>query len=146
MESDLILRLATLADASSLFEWRNDPNTRAASKNIMSVGFEEHLGWLAKTLENSDRQLFVAMIGETPVGTVRADRNDRMWEISWTVAPSRRGEGIGKKMVSSLTMAIKEPVRAEIKAGNIASVKIAEFAGMSLDKEEDGIMYYSRSD
>jgi RimJ/RimL family protein N-acetyltransferase len=36
-----------------------------------------------------------------------------------------------------------DKIRAEIKKGNIASVKIAESAGLSFQREEHGILHYS---
>ncbi len=47
-------------------------------------------------------------------------------------------------MVSLLVALIKEPVRAEVKVENLASIKIAETAGLQLDYAADGIMYFFR--
>lgn len=79
-----------------------------------------------------------------PVGTVRIDYADGIYELSWTVAPEMRGRGIGKKMVSLVVQQIESPIRAKIYAGNEASVKIAEYCGMSYDREEDNFLFYLR--
>jgi len=47
-------------------------------------------------------------------------------------------------MVALLASTIEEPIRAEIKAGNIASTRIAEYAGMTFNKEVKGVLYYHR--
>jgi len=55
-----------------------------------------------------------------------------------------RRQGIGKKMVQAIIALIPEryTVRAEIKVGNIASIKIADHVGMKLELEDKGIQYY----
>ena len=143
--TDLKLRLADIQDAEALLRWRNDRQTRAASHNNEAVSFENHVSWLTSLLEDSSRQLFVAEIDGTPVGTVRADLDDHgVWELSWTIAPEARGKSVAKQMVSSLASEISEPIRAEVKKGNVASIRIAEHAGMVLDRETDGVLHFLR--
>lgn len=64
--------------------------------------------------------------------------------MSWAVAPDQRGRGIGARMVAKFAERFSEPVRAEVKAGNVASRRIAEGAGMTLVRERDGVLYYRR--
>ncbi len=47
-------------------------------------------------------------------------------------------------MVSRLAKGIPESIRAEIKTGNIASIRIAEEAGMVFEREEKGVLHYRR--
>jgi hypothetical protein len=47
-------------------------------------------------------------------------------------------------MVSLVANGISESVRAEIKTGNIASIRIAEEAGMVFEREEKGVLHYRR--
>jgi len=89
-------------------------------------------------------QLLVAEENGAPVGTVRADFSEGVWELSWTVAPNARGRGVAKQMVVLLASQIPEPIRAEVKAGNIASARIAEYVGMEFDREADGVLHYKR--
>ena len=146
MKGDAIrLRAVTIQDADLLLDWRNDPETRNASHNTVTVQREEHIAWLTKTLSNARRQLFVAEESGVPVGTVRADLSDGVYELSWTVAPNARGRGVAKRMVALLTSQISEPIRAEVKCGNMASAKIAEHAGMEFYREADGVLHYRRA-
>ncbi|MFN4288897.1 MAG: GNAT family N-acetyltransferase [Brevundimonas sp.] len=127
------LRAATLDDAERLLEWRNDPLTREASVNMDPVPLEAHVGWLTASLQNPNRTLLVAEVDGRPVGTVRIDRGHET-EMSWTVAPDARGRGFGKQMVSA---AMPEgTVIAHIKAGNVASQKIAQSSGFTLTRDE----------
>jgi RimJ/RimL family protein N-acetyltransferase len=144
MPADIELRPATLRDADLLLEWRNDPATRAASYSNAAVASDEHLAWLRDALASAERRLYVAEENGAPVGTVRADLANGVWHLSWTVAPQARGRGVAKRMVALLASRIAGPIRAEVKAGNVASARIAEHAGMTLLREANGVLHYER--
>lgn len=132
------LRKASMEDAKLLFDWRNDPITRAASHQTGELVFSEHCAWLEKALLTRD--IYIAEIDGIPVGTVRADAG-KPTELSWTVAPHRRCKGLGTRIVMA-ALALHSPARAEIKADNAASIRIAEKVGMRLTKVEGGVMHY----
>ena len=135
---------ATEWDIGLLFEWRNDPETRANSRNTGHVNLGEHTQWVRRSLMNPDRKLMIAKDGNgTPVATVRLDRcEDGSFELSWTVAPSQRGRGIGTAAIREFIGLLPRPIhlRAEVKVANLASLKIAERAGMSVCGEREGLM------
>lgn len=139
------LTTASMDDADILLKWRNDPETRMASVNTAEIKLEEHISWLKRVLDDSDKYLFIALQNNEKVGTVRADLSDDSYELSWTVAPEHRGKGIAKKMVFSIINKLKSPVYAKIKTTNPASQRIAESAGMVLEKECGEILHYSRN-
>ncbi len=145
MSDAIKLRAATLYDADLLLELRNDPQTRKASHNTDEVQRDEHISWLTNTLKNTSRRLFIAEYNGVPIGTIRSDYSNGVYELSWTVSPNARGKGLGKSMVAILANSIAEPIRAEVKTGNKASMRIAEYAGMKYDREENGILYYKRA-
>ena len=99
---------------------------------------------LPKKIVDDDCRLLIAENDDFPVGTVRADLADGVYELSWTVAPGARGRGFGKQMVAMLANQIDQPIRAEIKTGNESSVRIAQYAGMRLDREVDGVLHFKR--
>lgn len=138
------LRSATIRDADLLLQWRNDPITRESSRNSNMVGEEEHVSWLRSVLEDPRRKLFIAEEAGLAVGTVRADWHNDLVELSWTVSAEARGRGVGKRMVKLLAEQISGPVCAEVKPGNMASVKIAEYAGMKLKEERNETLYFER--
>lgn len=118
------IRLATLGDAEMLLVWRNDHLTREMSKNMDVVAMEGHVKWLAARLAREEPHLYVAESDGVPVGTIRIDGD----EVSYTTAPEHRGLGHATAML----MWAKEKfgsLRAEIKPGNVASIKAAERAG-----------------
>ena len=138
--NEVRLRPATLADAELLFVWRNDPLTRQQSIHAEPVAWDSHLDWLAASLQNQDRQLFIAEqalpAAQAPVvlGTVRADKIGEDYELSWTVAPERRGNGWGRKMVAALiaTLPAGSAYQAVVLNTNPASGKIAIGLGMAV--------------
>ena len=101
------------------------------------------MAWLSTVLVDADRQLHVALSNGKPIGTVRADRNEKGYELSWTVAPENRRQGYGKAMVSLLVAQLTGTVRAEIKEGNLAAMKIAKAAGLNLQYATGGITFWS---
>lgn len=131
----LELRPARAEDAELLFAWRNDPETRAASRRTEPVAADEHDGWLVAVLGDDSRHLLVAEFGGTPVGQVRFDPVDEArWEISVALAPERRGEGLGAPLIETgsrwlwknTTAAVSE---AEVREKNRASLSAFERAG-----------------
>ncbi len=144
-ETSLSIRRAALSDAATLFRWRNDPLTRRSSLSESELEWDSHVSWLEKTLADPDRKLFVLTEGDKPVGTVRLDvESEREGRLSWTVAPESRGRGLGKQMVRLACSVIPGGIRAEIKLENVASQRIAEYAGLTLDRTASGIQHWRR--
>ncbi len=141
---ELHLRPATMDDSELLLVWRNDPAVRQASHDQSKIELQAHQIWIRESLENPDRKIFIAVMDDVPVGTVRSDFQEGTYELSWTVAPEVRERGIGKQMVALLASQIEGPIRAEVRIGNVASVRIAEHVGMTLESIEDGILYFRR--
>lgn len=145
MTNTLSLRAATLQDAKTLLVWRNDPQTRAASHNTDEICLEDHLAWLESSLKKPEqRRLWIAELDGKLVGTCRADKEEAGWELSWTVAPEARGQGIAHKMLSQLIESFQQPLTAQVKKDNMASMKVAERLGFVVEKEENGVLYYRR--
>jgi RimJ/RimL family protein N-acetyltransferase len=135
------LRPATMNDAELLFDWRNDPLTRAQSLQRQPVEWREHLVWLANSLQNPGRRLYIgeavteAEQAAALLGTVRFDRGEWSYELSWTVAPDQRGKGWGKKLVAALIACLPAGAcyRAVVLTDNPASQRIA--AGLAMQPE-----------
>lgn len=142
MHMPLVLRPALLSDADLLLAWRNDQESRAWSHQAEEIPREQHIAWLSSALLNPARRLYVAEEGGLPVGTVRADLADGVWTLSWTVAPCARGRGVARRMVAQLLQGLNGVIHAQVKAGNAASRRVAESAGMVLDREEGGVLHY----
>ena len=136
---EIRLRPATLADTERLLAWRNDPETQQQSKIPGEVFMPEHTAWLHKTLDDPRIRLRIALLGDTPVGSVRANADGAGWILSWTVSPAARGRNVGYRMVARMIDELSGTVRADIKPENPASMKIAEKLGMRQVEDEDGM-------
>ena len=96
---------------------------------------ESHFTWLKASLSNPEKRLlWIAEVDGIAVGSCRADRVGDAWELSWTIAPEARGKGFAHDMLSKLVSYFDEPLLAEVKADNIASIKVAERSGFVLKK------------
>ncbi|MCB1836368.1 MAG: GNAT family N-acetyltransferase [Alcanivoracaceae bacterium] len=137
------LRPVTLADARRLHDWRNDAQTRAASLSTAPVSWEDHLAWLSASLDNPARTLMIAERDGTAVGTVRADARNGMQELSWTVAPDARGQGVAKEMVLMFRATLPDKVCARVREDNMASRRIAEALGLQCQSVTDGVCFFS---
>jgi GNAT superfamily N-acetyltransferase len=98
----LAVRAAGLDDAQRLWEWRNDEQARANSRSHDPVPLDAHLRWLRSSLQRPDRHLLVAEVDGEAVGTVRWDLVAAgEWEVSITVAPQSRGQGLAAPMLEA---------------------------------------------
>lgn len=140
--TDVILRPATADDAKRLFDWRNDSETRTNSGDTREIDWNDHVAWLERALDDPARRLFIGEATGRAVGTVRADRINDAWELSWTVAPEARGHGFGRAMVRTLINALSGTIRARIRRENGPSKRIAEAAGMIFDREDADMVYF----
>jgi len=121
----LVARPATLEDARQLWEWRNDPGTRAGSRHGEKVPWLEHLAWLESSLTREDRVLLVVDDPLGPVGTVRWDlEGESEWEVSITVAPDRRGQSLARPLLRAAEVALSEVVGSAVGRSAVAGSEV----------------------
>lgn len=143
---DLTLRPATEADSARLREWRNDPDARAASRNIDEVGAEEHAAWLTGVLADPDRKLLIAELEGGSVGQVRFDLLDAdRYEISIALAPAARGRGLSSPLISKAVEWLRAShpdaeVEAHVREGNARSLAAFCRSGFQQHGEADGFL------
>jgi RimJ/RimL family protein N-acetyltransferase len=144
---ELSLRPASEDDAALLREWRNDPVTRTASRNTAEVGTEEHATWLTAVLADPARLLLICELGGEPAGQVRFDRlGEQSYEISISLAPAARGQGLSPSFISLAVEQLRESHRdAEVEAhvreenpGSLAAFRRAGFRPSG--KQADGFL------
>lgn len=133
------LRKATMEDAERLFQWRNDPVTRAASINRDPVAWHDHLAWLEASLTNPLREILIAEDG-VPLGTVRLDKDLRT-EVSITLAPAARGHGQATSLIALATQT-KGPFVARIRPDNPASRRAFQKAGFQFTHHAEGMDWF----
>lgn len=135
------IRRATQDDWSLLLNWRNDPVTRAMSRNTNTISEEEHRAWLDGVLSRDDRKLFVA---EIAVGAIRLDQGSDHTELSWVTAPQYRGMGFGRSILENVSRCETQTLRAEIKPENAASKRMADRCGFVKIDEANGLEIWVR--
>ena len=143
------VRLATMDDAEALHRWRNDDAVRAASFNGDPIPYGDHCRWLAGALE-SDRHII--LIGSTTdaraVGLVRYTLADSDAEISIVVDPEIQRRGVGGELIEAGEAYLRAihpeltRLRAAIKPGNQASLRLFTRAGFVLEVEEPERVLY----
>ncbi len=138
----LTYRRAEARDWKILLDWRNDPVTRQNSFETGEVDEASHRSWFERSMSMDTRRIYILQVDQVDAGMVRADEQDGSVTLSWNVAPNMRGKGLGKRMVQLIKEAQHLPVRAEIKAQNVPSIKIAEFCGLVLLKTEGDTLIY----
>lgn len=150
----LEVRRAVLDDAETLLRWRNDPQTRAGSRHHGEVAREDHVAWLRSSLSDDSRLLLVVADDRGEVGTVRWDRVEPgVREVSITVAPERRGQGMAGPMLAAgerfLLGSVADLVAldAEVHEQNAASTRLFASAGYLPDEpaDEDGFARFRKT-
>jgi pseudaminic acid synthase len=139
----MIVRRATPDDALDVLAWRNDPTTRAMSRNGEVVGEAEHRAWFEGALSDADCLLLVGEEGGDKVGMVRIDRGETS-EISININPRLRGTGRGGELLSKALAGCDSPLVAEVKHENAASRRLFERAGFVLAGEHDDMLCYRK--
>lgn len=139
---NITFSLASFEDAERLFAWRNDEAERLYSHNSEPLNFDEHCKWLSELLSDNKRELLIVHLDGIPVGTLRIDSRQEVAELAWSTDINHRQRGIGKAMLKQFLNSRPGKYRAEIKAQNVASIKMAESAGMILIKTIGNICHY----
>lgn len=128
----IYLREVTEADIDITYKWANDPITRQNSFNTSYIKFEEHAAWFERMLSRQDVKMYIMVDGSVPVGQIRIKIINGEGEISYSIAPDKRGKGYGRKIVSLLILKVKDSfphitkLIAEVKPDNLPSRAIFE--------------------
>ena len=146
------LRQATIADSERLWLWRNDPVTRAASRNAAPIAWTLHSSWLSGVLADAQRRLLIAETAGAPIGMVRFDAlpgRASEHELSINVRPDARGAGVGAAILSAAcgyfgTQLGPGRIRASVRLSNDTSRKLFERAGFirAATKADDDFLSY----
>lgn len=129
------VRQASAADAELVHQWRNDPRTRQQSFDAAPIPLEQHLVWYTSALTDPSRCILIGLLDDTSVGCVRFDLAGDEARVSIFLDPNHQGEGLATPMLlaADTWLADHHPGiisrRAEVLAGNIASVRTFESAG-----------------
>jgi UDP-2,4-diacetamido-2,4,6-trideoxy-beta-L-altropyranose hydrolase len=133
--SDIEIRAARLDDARNLFEWRNDPSVRAASRTTDLIDWDTHQSWLKSVLNTPSRSLLIGLRAGSAVGVVRFDVQGEEAEVSIYLVPGDHVPGQGRGLLQSAErwLAANRPevgrLRAQVSHGNERSQRLFLGAG-----------------
>lgn len=140
---ELKFRLAVLADAEMLFQWRNHPRVRQYSGSPHEIAWDDHCNWLQKSLENPNRILLIVEAEGQPVGVLRYDFQTQQPHafVSIYLNPQKIGQGYGANLLLAGVQWIQnqhpavQKLIAEILPDNAASIRAFEKAGYGRNRE-----------
>lgn len=97
LSESLTVRLARADDAAMMLRWRNDPATRAVSRDAAAIDPQAHEVWLQRVLADAGRCLLVGHVGEVDVGVIRFDNlGGAVSEVSLYLDPALFELGLGR--------------------------------------------------
>lgn len=141
------LRAADAGDSRLLWEWRNHPQSRAASIDTAPVPWEDHERWYAATLRNPNRLILMAVDEQSEaLGMVRFDFDgEGRATVSINIASRWRGLGLGQVILHEgleAARASRDGVSftAQIRTENAASIRIFEREGFVPEFEHEGVL------
>ena len=97
----LALRRATERDTPLLFEGRNAAHVRQWAFNRELIDWDNHVAWLASSLEHPQRLILIGDTPRGPVGMVRYDREGDSVEVSIYLFEGHAGVGWGQVLLAS---------------------------------------------
>jgi len=139
----LRVRHARLSDEELLLTWANDPMTQQYSFSSEPIPEETHRKWFHERLR--DIESCSIYIVETksgiPLGQVRFEKEEQVWELHYVVSPIFRGMDLGKTFLNTALLKFREEnsgvlVFGRVKTENIRSQRI--FEGLGFTGKPDG--------
>ena len=99
-QETLRLRPAQQDDVLLIWQWANDPPTRANSFRPEAIAWSDHMDWYRAKLVSDDTRMWILERHQMPVAQIRYDRIDPdTAEISFVVSPGYRGRGLGTQLL-----------------------------------------------
>lgn len=133
----MFIRAAIISDSDDLLDWRNDKESRDMSFDSSCVSDEEHDIWFRNSLDNPDREIFIAECDGVKLGACRFDFDalHSLAEVSININPLVRGRGVATEFLSSAVEMYLDKnnsdLIARIKSKNLGSIKVFTSVGFS---------------
>lgn len=137
MISDRILKLRFVQaeDCGTIWEWANDPTTRAASFTKEFISWDSHVKWFSAKLSDPNCLFLIALDSDNvPVGQARFAIDGHEAVISVSLARNQRGKGYGSQLIHRAIQILFDNasvrlIHAYIKPDNIRSTRAFIRAG-----------------
>lgn len=142
------MRRGNADDAALLFEWANDPQTRANSFQQSAISWDDHLHWYRSLQERHSDRLYILetvarhvpeMVTHVPCGQIRFELREGGYRVSLAVAPNIRGKGLGTELLQRGIAELQRELGpqplfiAYVKDANIPSSRLFQSAAFDVD-------------
>jgi RimJ/RimL family protein N-acetyltransferase len=138
--SALTYRKAVSGDVMLVYNWANDPLSRANSYFSEPIALETHKSWFGKKLADKNCSIYIAEMNGTPAGLVRYEVSVEHAVAGILLDQAFRGSGLAvdllKDTAKNYFKEHSQPILAYIKQENTASVRSFEKAGYKKVREE----------
>lgn len=136
---------ADSVDSLSIWQWRNDPDTRQMSVSTDEIPWERHRTWYAQAARDPRKVLLIGRYRGQALGMVRFDRHagDEA-EISINLNPDLRGRGLARPLLAvacawGFAQLGLSRITARIKAENPRSLRIFAAVGFTPTGDQAGL-------
>lgn len=136
---EIDIQVVKPSDSPKLFEWRNHPRVRSASKNQELISWEGHQKWFSSVMASNDRILLIGRTNTMDVGVVRFDIQEEAAEISIYLVPDTDSSGQGQSLLWAAEQWFRKNrpairfIRANVLGRNELSQRMFLEAGYELD-------------
>lgn len=148
-DSHLRARPACPDDEELILRWANDPVVRHNSFSPGLIDAAAHHQWFSKRLTN--RASCYVFVVETkaglPVGQVRFELSNEVWEVHYALDACVRGRGMGSVFLKAALseFLIRVPsctaIVGRVKSGNLASQKVFKRIGFVEETDGSHLLY-----
>ncbi len=147
------IKKASFLHIFKIWVWRNDKLSRKMSINTNKIRLIDHFKWYLKNLQEKSNTFYIGSYNNTDIGIVRLNKRSNfknIFEISINLSPLFRGKGFGKDFLNAALLEFnnkihgKKKIEAQIKRGNISSIKLFESCGFYKYKEKIDIKLFRK--
>lgn len=119
-----------LSDTDDLYAWQSQPDARLYSRDINIPIYNEHVSWVATSLDDPLRRMWIVKVNDISAGYIRLDTFDETEEVSILIANKFRGLGLAKfAVMSAISNRKGSSVLAHVKPENQASINLFQACG-----------------
>lgn len=137
LDRPLRVRPVRAKDCQLVWEWANEPATRAVSFSTGFIPWDSHVQWFQDRIKDSQCRFYIALDGDdVPVGQARFSLQGEEATISVSLDKPYRNQGYGPVLIrlSCDHLFAETPVNlvhAYMKPDNLPSLKVFQKAGFS---------------
>ena len=131
----LRIRPVSDLDVHRLWQWANEPSTRASSFRPEPISWDDHLAWFGRKSVDPGCRMYILEADGLPAGQVRFEINSAgQAEVAISIAVECRSRGYGAKALRLGAARVfadtgTTELVAYIKPDNVASIRAFENAG-----------------